>query len=171
MAESNKGADYPRRLPVDEAATEDNGCEIGPVIGGVFADERELFEEHAAGAGEIVPELAGDGESGARGLLVAHLGDGQVGDVRPRLLELEDLRVEFFVELGHAGGVGGDPYIDGGGDGDESLDGAESDVEGLLLSADALEKLDGGGFGPVERAWRQDGERGRKLREGGMQLP
>jgi hypothetical protein len=155
----------------NEAASKDDGRQIRPAVGCIFADEGELFQKNAAGSLVVMPALAGERKGRACGLLSTHLGDGQVGDIGPLFLEFKHLGIEFLVEIAHPRSIGVDSYVYGRRHRNKGLDGAEGDLKRLLLSADLVKKLQSGSLRTVQWPRGQDGEMGGEVRKIGMQLP
>lgn len=157
-------------LSRNESAAERNGRQIDPTILRVFADKGELFQQNTAAAMVLAPALACDLKGGSRRLFGRHLYDGEVGNIGPLFLVLQHFGVQLAVKFAHPRGTGVDANKDGGSDGYERLDRTEHYVEGFFLATDSFENLKGGTLSALQRAWRKNGEMGRKVREVGMQF-
>ena len=80
------------------------------------------------------------------------------------------VNIEPAVEFAHplCGGFDADKH--GRGHGDESLDRAQCDLEGIFRAADAFKNLQSGTFGSAQGAGRKNGEMGGDLWQAGMKL-
>lgn len=117
-----------------------------------------------------MPALAGGFEGGMGGLFSSHLGNREVGDIRPLFAELQFVDIELLMELAHAVRSHFDPDENRRSDRDEGLDGSKRNFEGLFSVTDTLENLQGRTFGSAQETGRKDGEVGCQLGQVGMEF-